>query len=266
MQYYVDQIKKKVAEQFPVTQTSDVSVNSTTPVTTIPMARSSNQEYRKLFAQSVLLFGASGVIWLIFLFVLMPLMIRFAGNIKPLADSNMDDLAPRVPSFSVPQSATNSAQLKITGYGEPDSTIVLVHNGMQKQTQTVNQDGEFAVEFDLDKGENKIAFFSTDEAKNESKLSQERIVTYDDDIPELAWDQPEDKKVITNLREREIKISGQTQERTKVYLNDSIVFVDNSGKFNDTFYLQQGENELTLKVVDEAGNQIEEKRTITFRP
>lgn len=229
--------------------------------------KASPQEYKRLLTQSAVFFGISGIIWLVFLFVLMPLMIRFAGNLNNMSlDGDKDDLPPRVPSFSIPQTATNSAEMKINGYGEPGATIILVLNGQQKAEVVANDDGEFTVEFNLNGGENTLAFFSRDAANNESTLSHETKITFDQSGPELTWDEPEDGKVVTNLREREVKVSGQTQENVRVYLNDSVVFVDSSGKFQDSFYLNEGENVLKLKVVDPAGNEVEQERKVSFRP
>ncbi len=264
-----DSLDAPVASPTPVRVRTAVTSTVTKPVlsTTVPMTMASPQEYRRLFTQSMVFFGISGVVWLLFLFVLMPLMIRFAGNLNNLSFEAQDDkMPPRVPSFSVPQTATNSARIKIAGYGEAQSTVVLVRNGQQEEKVVADDEGEFSVEFNLEEGKNSIAFFAIDQANNESTLSQVTEVTYDKDIPELAWDEPSDQKVVTNLREREIKVSGQTQEQSRIFLNDKLVFGDSSGKFSDTFYLNDGENVLTLKVVDPAGNEIEEKRTVFFRP
>lgn len=214
------------------------------------------------------IFLAVGIGIIIFdIFVLAPGLIRVSIAMKGIGqESKGDTLPPRVPVFSAPPEATNSAQISLTGFGESETEIYLVQNGTAAGNTRADSEGAFRFEINLEEGENALAMYARDENGNESSLSREVSIEFDQKPPELVWDKPEDNAVIRNLREQQVTVSGQVSEQSTVYLNDRIISVNSDGKFEASFQLQQGDNEVTLKAIDRAGNSVEQKRTVSFRP
>jgi hypothetical protein len=218
-------------------------------------------------SQAILFLGIGVGIILINIFLLFPGLIRISIALKGVGDSSQSDvLPPRVPVFSALPTATNSAQLELAGFAEPNSEITLVENGSEDAKTQSADDGAFAFTLNLEEGDNTYTVYSRDSAGNESSVSREVVIRFDQTSPQIAWDQPANEQTVRNLREQNVQVSGQVAEKATITLNDRIVFLDSQGQFTDTFPLQQGSNELTLRVTDEAGNVSEEKRTVFFRP
>ncbi len=229
--------------------------------------RRAQVEQKKILTQTVVFVLLTIVLGLAMVFVIIPGLIRFAGSLTGIANpANNDTVAPRVPIYSAPVAATKDQELVVEGFGEPESLIYLMHNGVKSEERTADAEGKFVFTISLDEGENVIAFYSADAAGNESAVGREYVTIYDTQAPEIEWATPEDGKLVTNLRERMIEVKGKTSEVAKIYLNDRLVFSDSEGNFTDSFQLQEGENTLRLKAIDEAGNESEQERKVTFRP
>jgi hypothetical protein len=214
---------------------------------------------RKLLYQGLGALGGS--------FLLCVGFIRFAGNLSSLSLlPQTDKIAPRVPAFAAPDEATQEDTITLNGYAEPKSKVVLVKNGSEDQTITADDSGEFSLEVHLDEGINELSLYSVDEANNESVLSKTYTVNLDRTAPEVDWLLPEENKTVLNLREQTIDVKGKVNERAKVYLNDQFVSYSPDGNFSTTFQLQQGDNKLTLKVIDDAQNETVVERTVSFKP
>lgn len=230
-------------------------------------ANRAKSESRKLLFQTILIVLVSlGLILALVLYVI-PFMIQFAGNFTGISlIQNSDTIPPVVPTYSVQHIATNSAELEVDGYAESMSSVVLVQNGQEVSRGVADDNGIFNIKTQLEDGENTIALYAKDEAENESMLGKEFLVMLDTTVPELEWSSPDDGRVITNLRDRMVQVSGKTEHSAKVTLNERFVFVGADGSFKESFQLSEGENILTLKITDQAGNFIEAKRKVIFKP
>jgi len=225
------------------------------------------EQQKNILVQTLGIVVLAIVLMLLFIFLLLPGALRFSASLKSMSVFQQEDtIPPRTPSYSVPISATKESSLEISGYGESASKVIAVVNGTEYTTVDISEGGDFSLSIELSDGENKIALYSKDAAENESSLGKEYNVIKDSTIPEVEWNSPEDNKIVTNLRDKQIKVEGTLNETAKVYLNDTIVFVDDEGNFEDQFNLNDGENTLILKAVDRAGNEVEMTRKVTFKP
>jgi hypothetical protein len=221
---------------------------------------------KKYLTQSAAAVGASVGLVLLFIFILFPTMIRFAGNLKGFSVLKSDTIPPRIPVFAAPPLATQESSVSLSGFAEAKSTIVLVKNGQESERVQANDSGEYTLTLNLDDGDNTFTMYSIDEAENESNVSKPFVIKKDNEAPELTIEAPENDRTITNTRERDVEVKGKVNETAKVFLNDSFVSVDGDGNFSTTYTLNEGANELTIKAVDQAENTTEEKRTVTFKP
>lgn len=224
------------------------------------------QERKKLVRQTMMFVVAAIVLALVFIFVILPLFIRFINsvlNTNPITEDDSVILQP--PVMSAPLDATNSAQLKINGFDAPDHQVVIMVNGQEQSRILTAEDGSFAADVTLTEGENSLNSYSIDKDQNESKTGQDFMVTLDTEKPALTVTEPADDASVSS-KDHLVTIKGTTDAGSKVYINDRLVFPSSDGSFSTQQTVIDGKNELTIKAVDEAGNETQTKLTITFSP
>lgn len=214
------------------------------------------------------MFAAGAVfLFLLFVFIVIPGFVRLAGSIM---GSNLgkdpDDIIPPVaPTISAPVTATNSASIKISGFAEKGSESVLVLNSEEFAREKVNDDGAFEFEIPLMDGENTLAFYAVDAAGNESGTTRTYKVVSDQIAPKLEIESPQDGTEIISRTNQQVQIKGTAGEEAKVSVNDKLLFTKSDGTFSGFYQLNEGDNVLHFKAVDDAGNTTETEITIKFR-
>lgn len=208
---------------------------------------------------------------LAFLFVLMPLIFRFVIGIARSGDPfqviQQDELPPQQPVLEPLPQDTKEKQLTVKGYTEPKAQVQLIVDNNEQGATTAGEDGVFQFDLSLEEGEHQIFVYAEDEAGNESVESTHYTVTIDTTIPELSVETPEDRAVFTLRREQSLPVRGKVSEEATVFVNSSRVRTDEEGNFSTTIQLGEGENKITLRAEDKAGNQTEEViRTVEYRP
>ena len=66
--------------------------------------------------------------------------------------------------------------------------------------------------------------------------------------------------------QKNVNIVGQTEAGVTLTINDRIATVSETGSFNFSTTLSEGENQFTLKAQDRAGNEAETSLTLRFTP
>jgi hypothetical protein len=237
-----------------------------TPRPEFASSRLVRKERQKLVRQTVFLILASIIILLGFIFVVIPGFIRIINAV--LSDSSSfkptDALPPQVPIISAPVPATNSAQLSIQGFGEPNSTVIFLLSGNRDQEIQISENGEFKIDTSLSEGENTISAYAVDEAENESAVSKSYLVLLDTESPTLALDDLTDGQTIQGRTNQDLVIKGMTEPKARVMINDRLVFPDAGGAFTHRLRLTEGDNILKFAVTDQGGNKLEQQLTIKF--
>lgn len=229
-------------------------------------SRLAKKEQRKLMTQTALTIGLVVIIILAFLFLVLPNIVRIAFNVldsDPIAQSQ-DDLPPQVPILEAPVEATHTAQIKLNGFGEAQSEVVLVVNGNEAETKKIAEDGTFSFDVNLTDGENNISTFSRDEAKNESTSSKSYLVLLDSTAPTISVESPQDGERITLRKNQIATIKGVTEPKAKVFIESRLITADFEGKFQGSYNLQEGDNKIKIRAIDLAGNQGELELTVNF--
>lgn len=200
-----------------------------------------------------------------------PLIIRvsvFLGNLKssqPAKDSG-DQTPPLAPILASILEATNSATIKIEGYAEPESNLKLYLNGSEVESVLVGIDGDFGfTDVILRLGDNTFYTIATDQAGNESPESEKQTIVYKKTGPQLEVIEPQpDQEFGKNFET--IQVKGKTDVGVQVRINDRFVTVSDDGSFSFNLKLTQGENQITVKAFDTAGNQTEKQLKVTYKP
>lgn len=230
-------------------------------------SRRAKTESKKMFRQTILMMIASIAIIIIFLFLVLPTLLKFvSGQGGDTIFSGEDTIAPQTPIISAPVSATNSAKLTINGYGEKDATVYLILNGSERADSKVEEeDGKFEISVDLDNGENKVKLYAEDDSQNQSENTREYSVVFDNIAPTLELESPTDGQQIELRKNQVTTIKGMTEANAKVAINGRVTRADSEGSFSTTYQLQEGDNKLQFVITDDAGNSTEQEITVKFR-
>jgi len=196
----------------------------------------------------------------------LPLLIKFSvflGEGKKTADQTTKVLPPLAPRLVIPYEATNSGNIKISGFAEPKVKVELFKNDNSIGVTEVSDDGDFI--FDkvvLEEGNNGFsAVASTNEAGN-GDGSKTIVVAYDKTPPKLELTNPSEESLTVDSAD--FDIVGTTDAEASVSINNRIAPVNNDGSFKLKWQLNMGKNDLEVTSMDLAGNQTKKKISITY--
>lgn len=225
------------------------------------------REEKKLSKQAFTFIFFGLLILILFIFVIVPNIIRFFFSVidKETPTLQADTIPPQTPVLSaVPPEATMSASLSFTGYAEPKSKVVFLVNESETSEVDVDDQGQFTYDLHLQNGENTISLYGVDAAGNESLKTRSYQVAQDNEAPSIEIEQPADGSTIELKKNRTTTIKGKTEVGARLTLNGRSILLNADGSFSSTYYLDEGDNELTFTAVDKAGNQTEKKIKVTF--
>lgn len=216
--------------------------------------------------QTMTLLALGLVILGLFTFFILPnvikLFFQFFKTESGFAEE--DIIPPQQPAVHAPPDATNQDSLEITGYTEPESEVFLLINNQEKDRQTADKNGEFVFKPKLTSGPNRISIYSQDQAGNKSEVLTYSVVK-DTANPEISIESPEDGAEFYSREDRVIAVKGETEAQAKVYINDHLTYANDNGQFELNYSLDEGENQLEIKAVDQAGNQSQTELTVSYR-
>lgn len=224
-------------------------------------------EQRKLTQQTIMYLALAIGLGLLFLFVIVPGVIRGLTGLLGsggIAEES-DVIPPQVPHVSAPVSATNSATLKLSGFGEAKSKVLLVHDGSQSADTTVADDGKFELEVTLHGGENTLSVYSVDAADNESAATQNFAVVFDEEAPQIEITEPQPDQHFETRKQQQLTVKGTTEPGSRVMINGRLAFAGADGSFSGSFQLQEGDNEVKIVATDQAGNATEKTFKVSFQ-
>lgn len=188
------------------------------------------------------------------------------GIIKPskkIITQENASLAP--PVLNILYEATNTSQINIAGYASPKTKVsIYVDDELKDSTESL-EDGSFELkDISLSLGTNNI-FGKTSDARGESLPSKLIKIIYDNEKPFLEISEPEDGKTIQG-GDKKVKVAGKTEPQAQVFVNETRVVVSFNGNFSTDYPLNEGDNIITIKALDQASNNIEKVRKVTFKP
>jgi bacillopeptidase F len=183
------------------------------------------------------------------------------GNSSEKSDDTSSEEFFGTLTFDEPLSATNSAQISVSGAVTEYDQIEYFINNVSVKKEKIPSNDQFSEEIGrLRVGENKIHVIVSDSKTKQKKESDTYDVMYMNEKPKLEIESPKDGDT-TN--KNEITIKGKTDPEAGVRINNSHVVVGIDGTFTKSMRLQDGENKLEILATDIAGNQ--EKLTLTVK-
>lgn len=233
-------------------------------------SRLSRLEEKRTKRQLILI--SIGIILLIVLSITIgiPLLVRVSvllGNLGGNTQITDSDTTPPFPPILNPiLEATNSAQLKVDGYAEPESTLNLFLNDEQIEEVLVARDGAFSFsDITLKDGANAIYAVAKDQGGNLSNQSESQTIVYKKTGPKLEIESPHDGQTYGRNQD-EIIVKGKTDPDASIRLNDRFVSRKDDGSFEYPLILQEGETTLTIIARDQAGNETKTELKVTYSP
>src|SRR3989338_2885256 len=158
--------------------------------------------------------------------------------------------------------STNSAKLKISGFSDEGTNIIIYLND-QVAGHTDTVDGKFIIDsLNLKNGDNFISAMAVRGQDNQSEETQKQTIVLDTQEPDLSINSPEEDQSFS--KNNRIKVSGQTEKDAQVFVNNFLANVDSEGNFEIYVPVMEGENTIEIKAVDKAGNIKSESRKIHF--
>jgi hypothetical protein len=227
-------------------------------------SRLARKEYKENLRKTYL-YGLLTVLLVIGLLVFgIPVLIKiaiFLGNLKsaytPIQKESL--LAPAAPRFNPPFEATNSAQISLEGYSDPEVFIEIFQNGVNKGKVLAAADGSFqTTDFILESGKNEIYATATNKDDVISQPSEKLVIILDNTPPEITITEPQENTSIYKP-DGKIQIKGGVNEEVDLTINDRLVILDNSNKFVYPATLNDGSNNFKVIATDKAGNRTEKE-------
>jgi len=233
-------------------------------------SRLSKKEERTAYRKIFLAVGLSiaGVLAIIYLGI--PLLINmavFISNLKgegDLPQNNNQSAYISPPTLDSPYEATNTAHITLKGMGTPGTKVEVFWNGDSLKKFLIPKDGTFIVEkAQLNTGENKFWAIAENSQSLKSERSEILMVTYKKGSPKIEISSPDDGARISNDT-KTVTVSGATEGVSGLTINDRVVILDTFGKFSYNLPLGDGDNNVVIVAIDDAGNQTRIERKVNF--
>ncbi len=217
--------------------------------------------------KTIISFILSGVLILAFIFIVLPnfikLVVWFSGDQQP-QEETFNYVQP--PTLQTPPTATTDKMLTLTGYARSGYTVRVIQNAADVAETTAGDDGAFNVDIELKDGRNALSTYQVASDGSESDVGTVYTVYYDTEEPTIEIIAPENESSdITGKENQQLTVSGSVSEQADLYINDRLTFLDADFNFSYTVQLKEGDNEIVIRAVDEAGNEAEVTRTVSFK-
>lgn len=161
--------------------------------------------------------------------------------------------------------ATNSAQIKLSGFSQKETTIEIFLNEKSLGEVKADDQGQFEKTITLNEDENQIYGVAQDFLGNYSNPSEKIRIIFDQEPPELIIEAPEDSRTFYQQQNQTIQVKGQTEPDAALYFNDHLLILDSNGSFDTRLKLQEGENILKFLARDPAGNETEKEVKVFYQ-
>jgi len=177
-----------------------------------------------------------------------------------------DNIPPAPPTIWADYTATNSATIRIYGISEPETMVFLMRGDEKLLEVKADKDGKLVFEdVMLKTGKNDFWSSAFDNAGNNSHQSRTVTVSFTDKGPDLTLEKPTEEQKYSG-QDNPIEVKGKTAAGVKVYINTRLTITDGNGNFVMKLSLNEGENILKIRAVDEALNETVKEIKVFYQP
>lgn len=204
----------------------------------------------------------------VLIFILLTIGVSALGNLAELLDKvfkadtqESQDNSLTVPILNNTSDVTNKELVTISGFSAGGDKVEIYLDG-NLAGEAVVESGKFEHEITLKEGENSVNAKAV-AGENISDFSQTITLTLDKKEPSLEITAPSNDQSF--FGDNRIKVEGKTEGDAQVFVNGFLANVSAAGEFDVMIPLSEGENEIEVKALDEAGNSKTEKIKVNFR-
>jgi hypothetical protein len=226
----------------------------------------SNQELKEITKKNFIIFTGISIFCVFSMIFFGPQIAKVFGYLSKYRNivEAPQTFAPLPPIFNNAPKATKKTSIELKGATTPGALVKVYVNGPIADETVADNDGNFTfLELPIIKGRNTIFARAINDTQEESEKSETIIVEYDNKEPELELN-IEDGDEIRNLNDR-IIIKGESNEQAKIKINNKNVILKPDLTFEFILGAKEGENEIKLEAIDNAGNKLEEELKITYK-
>lgn len=228
------------------------------------LSKNFEKKSRKTLYLSIV--GIAIVLFLLFRFGI-DILVSFSSFISgsnnsqtTTTNNQINFIAPPILNPLIP--ATNSAQIVITGKALKGQKINLYLNGQGVDQIQTNNDGIFTFNETLKNGDNQIKVRAMQNNKN-SDFSNTFDVVFKNSPPTLDVTSPTDGQSFKK-DQNTASVTGKTDQGTTVTVNGFWAVVDDNNNYSYTLSLQNGDNQIKIIAIDQAGNKTEKDLKVNY--
>jgi|WetSurMetagenome_2_1015567.scaffolds.fasta_scaffold115397_2 hypothetical protein len=243
----------------------------------IDMSRSRLHKTIEKQSKKMFIFSTLGLIIIILLIVIFgqTLLVDFSVILASLKSGSTQNSNAQEQStvyiaspFLDPQpDATNSAAINVSGAQSSNPSVQIklyVNNELIDVTKTkINNTFEF-IDVKLKEGQNNIKAIASIQ-NNNSANSNIVTINYIKKEPNLSIDSPQNGDLYSGENNTAL-IKGKTDPGVLIKVNDFLAITKSDGNYSTILSLHNGENNIKVAAVDEAGNITEKDLKVTYSP
>jgi bacillopeptidase F (M6 metalloprotease family) len=157
-------------------------------------------------------------------------------------------------------SYTNQEIITVTGTSNAEGASINLYNGEEIVSNGTVENGVFSIETTLHEGHNGLSVEAEVNGKFTDR-SEEISVTLDRELPTLEVSSPADSETVNS---EVLYVTGTTSDThfDSLWVNGNEANVSSNGTFSYRMLVNEGENVITVKSLDLAGNETIVTRTI----
>lgn len=229
--------------------------------------RYGSSEYKK--QKQRLLIGVIGSITLLIVVLLfgLPILEGFSllvDRLRGVSPTTQTTAIIQSPVLDPLDVATNSAALTISGYGNPNATIIIFLNDEESKQLKAQEDGTFKAAILGKAGDNRIYAVTRGENNETSSPSNTVSVSVIAKNPNLDISKPEENATFL-FEETSAVVEGKTDIGNTIRINERVIIVQSDGSFRSSVQLSEGENIIKVEAVDIAGNSTIVERKVIYQ-
>ena len=190
------------------------------------------------------------------------IVVRASGTAREdqhSAPVEVDTTPPRLQLANFPNENKTTRESNFSLEGTTDANVNVWVTG-DPAPLTVNANGVFRINRELDEGQNPLEIRAVDSAGNEALIF--RTITLRTQAPELTLLEPAENNMFVN--NNLLTVRGIVPPDVKVTINGREGLVNEDGEFTLDLVLDEGENPLNFVAVDNVGNERTISRQVTL--
>lgn len=224
--------------------------------------RATRQAFLYLFLSVAIIFAM--IAWGV------PAAARLAGMMitKDTGVGGVTELSPTPPIFSDIPEATNSGMITVSGFAQPGVEVELFVNGTEYKKILSDDAGVFEFQkVNISDGDNSIYAYAVSSRGQRSEKSKAYTIVLDKTAPAITLSSPAEGEVFRGSTQRIATFQGIiSEESSRVFIGERMAIVQTDGSFSLPYQMIEGDQEIIIKAIDEAGNENELTVKIRWEP